>query len=109
LLDVLLGERVLATGDLILAELPQGFATEAAARRAERVLAPLEFFSMAGREVAMRSAANCRRLRRRGVTIRKTMDLSVGTFCAMHGHELLHSDRDFDVLAQYLPLRVVRG
>lgn len=108
LLDELLGERVLAVGDLILAELLQGFATEPDARRALSLLEPLEFMSMAGRDVAIQSAANYRRLRRRGVTVRKTMDMLIGTFCLMHDHELLHNDRDFDLLAKHLGLRVAR-
>lgn len=108
LLDALLGERVLAVGDLILAELLQGFATELDAKRALSLLEPLEFLEMAGRDVAIQSAANYRRLRRRGVTVRKTMDMLIGTYCLMHDHEILHNDRDFEVLAKHLGLRVVR-
>ena len=108
LLDDLLGRRVLAVGDLILAELLQGFATEGDANRALRLLEPLEFVTMAGRDVAIQSAANYRRLRRRGVTVRKTMDMLIGTYCLMHGHEILHNDRDFDLLARYLGLRTTR-
>jgi predicted nucleic acid-binding protein len=108
LLDALLGERLLAVGDLILAELLQGFASEPDARRALRLLDPLEFLEMAGREVAIQSAANYRLLRRRGATVRKTMDMLIGTYCLMHGHELLHNDRDFDVLARHLGLKVLR-
>jgi predicted nucleic acid-binding protein len=108
LLDALLGERLLAVGDLILAELLQGFASEPDARRALRLLEPLEFLEMAGREVAIQSAANYRLLRRRGATVRKTMDMLIGTYCLMHGHELLHNDRDFDVLARHLGLKVLR-
>lgn len=109
LLDDLLGERVLAVGDLILAELLQGFSTELDARRALSLLDPLEFLAMAGRDVAIESAANYRRLRRRGVTVRKTMDMLIGTYCLIHEHEILHSDRDFDVLAEHLGLRVIRS
>lgn len=105
----MLGERVLATGDLILAELLQGFATEADAKRALALLDPLEFLEMAGHDVAVQSAANYRRLRRRGITVRKTIDMLIGTYCLMHGHELLHNDRDFDVLAKHLGLKVLRG
>ena len=105
-LDELLGERVLAVGDLILAELLQGFATELDASRALRLLEPLEFLEMAGRDLAIQSAANYRRLRRRGVTVRKTMDMLIGTYCLIHDHEILHDDRDFDVLARYLGLKV---
>jgi len=109
LLGELLGERVLAVGDLILAELLQGFATELDAKRALKLLEPFELLEMAGRDVAIQSAANYRRLRRRGVTVRKTMDMLIGTYCLMHDHEILHNDRDFDVLAKHLGLRVTRS
>ena len=109
LLDELLGARVLAIGDLILAELLQGFSTEADARRALELLEPIAFLEMGGREVAIQSAANYRLLRRRGVTVRKTMDMLIGTYCLMHDHELLHSDRDFDLLARHLGLKVLGG
>lgn len=107
LLDSLLDRDVLAIGDLILAELLQGFATDADAKRALVLLEPLGFFEMAGRDVAIQSAADYRHLRSRGVTVRKTMDMLIGTYCRMHGHELLHDHRDFDVLARHLGLKVV--
>ena len=108
LLDELLGRRVLAVGDLILSELLQGFTTEQDANQALRLLEPLEFVEMAGRDVAVQSAANYRRLRRRGVTVRKTMDMLIGTCCLMHDPEILHSDRDFDLLARHLGLKTTR-
>jgi len=106
-LEELLGERLLAIGDLILAELLQGFTTESDAKRALRLLEPLEFVPMAGRDVAIQSAAFYRSLRRRGVTVRKTMDMLIGTFCLLHDHELLHDDRDFALLEKHLGLRTV--
>ena len=54
----------------------------------------------------MRHADN-RRLRCRGVTVGKTMDMLIGTYCLMHDHEILHNDRDFDVLAKHLGLKVI--
>lgn len=107
-LDRLLGERILAIGDLVLAELLQGFTTDAEARQAMELLEPLEFCEMAGREIAIESARNYRRLRLKGATVRKTMDVLIGTYCLAHGHELLHDDRDFDLMARYLGLRVIR-
>ena len=100
---------MLAVGDMILAELLQGFATEQDAKRALRLLESLAFLEMAGRDVAIQSAANYRRLRRRGVTVRKTTDMLIGTYCLMHDHEILHNDRDFDVLARHLGLKVLHG
>jgi predicted nucleic acid-binding protein len=107
-LDRLLGERLLVIGDLILAELLQGFASDADAQQAVELLQPLEFAEMAGRDVAVESARNYRRLRSKGATVRKTMDMLIGTFCLMHDHELLHDDRDFDVMARHLGLRTIR-
>lgn len=108
-LDRLLGERILAIGDLVLAELLQGFASDAEARQAMQLLEPLEFVEMAGREIAVESARNYRRLRLKGATVRKTMDMLIGTYCLANGHQLLHDDHDFDVMARHLGLRVLRG
>jgi predicted nucleic acid-binding protein len=107
-LDRLLGERILLIGDLILAELLQGFRSDAEARQALELFEPLEFVEMAGRDVAIESARNYRRLRNKGATVRKTMDMLIGTYCLMNGHELLHDDRDFDVMARHLGLRTLR-
>ncbi|MCC7198906.1 MAG: PIN domain nuclease [Gammaproteobacteria bacterium] len=105
-LDALLGERILIIGDLILAELLQGFADERDARRALNLLQALDQVQMVGGDVAVESARLYRLLRRKGVTIRKTMDMLIGTFCLLNDHELLHADRDFDVLARHAGLRV---
>ena len=107
LLRGLAGQRPIAVGDLILAELLQGFASESEATAALAYLEAFDVLDMAGRAVAVESAANFRRLRQRGVTVRKTIDMLIGTFCMMHGHELLYADRDFDALARHLGLRVV--
>ncbi len=48
---------------------------------------------------------NYRLLRARGITIRKTIDLIIGTFCIERGHSLLHSDRDFEPMERLLGLR----
>ena len=107
-LDALLGTGVILVGDLILAELLQGFAREADFRRVRALLLELPCADLCGREVALRAAANYRSLRARGVTVRKTIDIVIGTFCLMHDHELLHADRDFDALERHLGLRVLR-
>jgi predicted nucleic acid-binding protein len=57
-------------------------------------------------DIAIAAADNYRRLRKRGLTVRKTIDVIIGTFCIVQGHELLHSDRDFDPMEKSLGLRV---
>ena len=107
LLDELLGSEVLVTGDLIVTEVLQGFADDRDFRRARRALEALAFEPMVGHNIAVASAINYRRLRARGITVRKTTDVIIATFCAARGHDLLHADRDFTAMAGPLGLRVV--
>ncbi|MGH7745063.1 MAG: type II toxin-antitoxin system VapC family toxin [Steroidobacteraceae bacterium] len=107
-LDQLLGSGRLLTGDLILVELLQGFARDADYRRAHGLLLDVPCADLVGRDVALAAADHYRRLRRRGITVRKTIDMLIGTYCIQNGHVLLHSDRDFDPLEQHLGLRVLQ-
>jgi predicted nucleic acid-binding protein len=107
ILDGLLGERRVLMGDIILCEILQGVRDERSARRVVARLALLPCAEMAGRESAVAAAENYRALRGRGITVRKTIDLLIGTFCLEHGHELLHADRDFAPMAAHLALRVL--
>ena len=60
---------------------------------------------MGGYNVAIQSAQNYRKLRKVGVTIRKTIDLIIATFCIIEGLTLLHDDRDFNPISSHLPLK----
>jgi predicted nucleic acid-binding protein len=105
-LDALLGVEPLLTGDLILAEVLQGFASDRDFRNARKLLESFEVVALAGPEVCVQAAHNFRALRRRGVTIRKTIDTIIATCCIRNGYVLLHSDRDFDPFVEHLGLRV---
>lgn len=107
-LDGLLGHEELAIGDLMLAEVLQGFDSEKAAARAEVFFDSLDVVTIGGADVARLAAFNYRSLRRLGVTVRKTIDTLIATRCVLDGHALLHDDRDFDAFEQHLGLRVVR-
>ena len=108
LLDRLLGSGRLLTGDLILAEILQGFNREADYRRARELLAELPCAELVGKQLALTAAGHYRKLRSQGVTVRKTIDVLIGTFCIVRSHELLHADRDFEPMEQHLGLRVLR-
>ena len=107
LLDRLLAEESILTGDLILTEVLQGFERDKDFHAARKLLEPLPFAHMVGKDVALRSAGNYRLLRRRGVTVRKTIDVLIATFCVMNGHVLLHRDRDFRPMESWLGLQVL--
>jgi predicted nucleic acid-binding protein len=106
-LDTLLGNEPLAIGDLILTEVLQGFAAERDFRDATKMLTSLMVVELGGKEIAIQSARNFRRLRTLGVTIRKTIDTIIATRCIESGYRLLHNDRDFDPFSEHLGLLVV--
>ncbi|MBU6256845.1 MAG: PIN domain nuclease [Burkholderiales bacterium] len=106
-LDSLLGNEPLAMGDLILAEVLQGFGTDREFNHAKRLLSALELVVLGGGDLAVEAARNFRRLRAKGVTVRKTVDTIIATRCIASNLELLHNDRDFDPFEEHLGLRVV--
>jgi len=105
-LDTLLGVEPLVTGDLIITEVLQGFAAEHDFRLARTLLESFDVIALAGHEVCVQAADNLRTLRRRGVTIRKTIDSIIATCCIRNEYVLLHNDRDFDAFVEHLGLRV---
>ena len=106
-LDGLLGRELLTIGDLILAEVLQGFTDDRDFVKARRLLTSLTIVQIGGPEIAVVAAQNFRYLRKRGVTVRKTIDTMIATRCIESGYDLLHSDRDFEPFVQHLGLRVV--
>jgi predicted nucleic acid-binding protein len=97
----------LLIGDLILLEVLQGARDEDHAMRIEQGLRHYAVASLLEADLASRAARNYRKLRELGVTIRKTADIIIGTFCIEHRHWLLHDDRDFAPMEEHLGLRVV--
>lgn len=104
-LDALLGQEILATGDLMLAEVLQGFGDEADFVQARDLLLSMQVIELGGREIGVRAAMNYRALREKGVTVRKTIDTIIATRCLADDHALLFSDRDFEPFVRHLGLR----
>ena len=104
-LDSLLGTEPLATGDLILAEVLQGFVRDRDFNQARKLLTSLVVMDLAGHDIAIQAARNFRALRERGITVRKTIDTVIATRCIASGLTLLYSDRDFDPFVEHLGLR----
>lgn len=104
-LDALLGTEPVAIGDLILAEVLQGFRSDADYEAAKELLASLTTYDLLGTSIAIKTADNYRALRRRGITVRKTVDAIIATFCIERRTLLLYSDRDFDPFVKHLGLK----
>ncbi|MCP1231962.1 type II toxin-antitoxin system VapC family toxin [Acetobacter indonesiensis] len=106
-LDRLLGEELVAIGDLMMTEVLQGFANERDFNKARRMLGALDLVEIGGRDVMIEAARYFRDLRARGITIRKTIDTLIATRCIVSGYRLLYSDRDFDPFVTHLGLERV--
>jgi predicted nucleic acid-binding protein len=94
-------------GDLILAEVLQGFRDDTDFETARRIFAKFLQVEMVNPGLALQSARNYRLLRRKGITVRKTIDSLIATYCIENEHDLLHNDSDFDGYEKHLGLNVI--
>jgi predicted nucleic acid-binding protein len=99
-----LGEEEIVVGDLMLREVLQGLRSEQVARKVEQFLRRFDIVAMAGDMVAVFAAANFRTLRRRGITVRTTIGLLIGSWCIRNQLPLLHNDKDFLPMVRHLGL-----
>jgi predicted nucleic acid-binding protein len=106
-LDSKLSSEEIGLTDLTLCEVLQGIRGDASFRRVRDRLMLMPILSTGGIEMAILSAWNFRVLRAKGITVRKTIDCLIATFCIERGHALLHRDRDFDPFETHLGLRVI--
>ncbi len=93
--------------DLIFLEVLQGFRSEREFDEIQRSLSKLQIFPSGGRQMALEAARNYRILRSKGITVRKTIDCVIATFCIVEGYSLLHYDRDYDGFEKHLGLQVI--
>ena len=106
-LDDFLGKELITVGDLMLAEVLQGFRSDRHYRKARTLLLSLDLVNMLDTSIALQSAENYRKLRRIGATVRKTTDCIIATWCIENGLPLLHCDKDFQPFHDHLGLEAV--
>ena len=105
-LDYELTNTHVIIGDLLITEFLQGFRNDRDFEAAKEIVDKLIYCDMLGKDIALKSAMNFRLLRKNGITIRKTADIIIGTFCIEHDLPLLHNDRDFEPMEKYLGLHI---
>jgi predicted nucleic acid-binding protein len=106
-LDSALGDIPILMGDLILTEVLQGFQDDKDFQIARNFLFSIPFMPMVGQQLAIESAINYRFLRKKGVTVRKTIVVMIGTFCLHYDLPFLYRDKDFDPMVKFLKLKIV--
>lgn len=107
LLDQLLGSVQLGIGDLIFIEVLQGFSVDSDYYTAKSLLETLSFFSFGGKSIATKSAENYRLLKKKGFTVKKTIDVIIATACLEHDFTLLHADHDFVPFVNHFGLKTL--
>ena len=105
-LEAAAAREPLLIGDLVLLEVLQGARDDVHAARIERALRQYLIVPLLDADLASRAARNYRKLRDLGITIRKTADLIIGTYCIEQRHTLLHGDRDFTPMQTHLGLKI---
>ncbi|MEH6549426.1 MAG: PIN domain nuclease [Pseudomonadales bacterium] len=106
-LDAYLENDTVAMGDLIFLEILQGFKSDKEYRQAKTTLQALGQYEMFNSQIALKSADNYRNLRKKGITIRRTTDVIIATFCIENKLPLLFSDRDFVPFVEHLKMKPV--
>ena len=102
--DICLERDLVAVGDLIYCEVMQGIKIKHEREQVSSLFLSLPGYEMVGFHIAEKSAKNYRFLRSKGVTIRKTIDVIIGTFCVENNLQIIHYDRDFDFMAPHIGL-----
>jgi predicted nucleic acid-binding protein len=100
------GEDICTCG-VILTEVLQGIREDADYRRTRSRFDAFLLLPM-NRQTFLAAADMYRSLRRRGVTIRKTVDCMIAAVAMEHDAALLHHDRDFDPIETHCGLQVVK-
>jgi predicted nucleic acid-binding protein len=98
-------EALIGVPDMVLTEVLQGVDSDAEHEQVRRLMLEFPILALGGAAAALDSASAYRSLRRRGRTVRKTIDSLIATYCIRNDHELLYSDRDFDPFVKHLGLR----
>lgn len=106
ILDYELEHSRIITGDIIITEFLQGFREEKDYETAKQMMESLQYHDFLGKEIAIQATQNYRILKKSGIIVRKTIDVIIATFCIENRFELIHNDRDFDPMEEYLGLRV---
>ncbi len=106
-LDFLLGQQEVGIGDIILTEVLQGFTNDSDYQQAKELMLSFDIFPLVGERLAILSADNYRFLRKKGLTVRKTTDVMIASFCIANNYPLLFSDKDFKPFVEHLGLRPV--
>ena len=88
-------EEDLAITEIILTEILQGISKDEEFEELQDSLLAFPIYRPAGTETYLRAARIFRECRKRGQTVRKTIDCIIAAICLEHDLTLFHKDADF--------------
>ena len=95
--------------DIIYTEVLQGIRDEQIYQRTRMSLRAYPILRPRGLETFETAANLYRTTRRRGLTVRRSVDCLIAAMCLESGAALYHNDRDFDALARVSDLMIYRA
>lgn len=104
--ELIEGGEPVALTDVIFTEILQGLRSEHEAKLVEDHLRAFPILRLEGLDDFLLAANLYRAARKKGVTIRKTLDCLIAAPCVRTNAPLLHADADFDRLASCSSLRI---
>lgn len=106
--ELIEGEAPLALTDIIYCEVLQGIPDDIKFRHAREILRSYPIFRVRGLQTFEHAAQIYRDCRKRGFTIRRTIDCIIAATCLAAGAEIYHNDRDFEAIAKVKGLKIYR-
>jgi len=106
LAELLEGDASIALVDIVYCEILQGIRDEEIYQRTRLSLLAHPILRPRGLETFEAAANLYRTARRRGFTVRRSVDCLIAATCLESGAEIYHNDRDFDALARVSGLAV---
>ena len=108
-LEYALDNELVCLGNLVYCEVLQGIKNKRELNRVKSLFSTLQRDAVGGFDICERAAENYKFLRSAGVTVRKTIDIIIGTFCLENSHEIIHNDSDFKHMEEHLGLKPYRA
>ena len=99
-MTLIAGDDELCTCGVVVAEVFQGLRRDKGRKELQGLFRKLVFLEPTGVDDYFQAADLYRSLRRRGITVRSTIDCLIATLADTHGCAVLSTDRDLEAILQ---------
>ncbi len=101
-------EEEISITEIVLTEILQGIKEDEDFKRVKDYLLEFSVHGPKGIETYLKAAEIYRECRKKGKTVRKTVDCIIAAMCIENSLTLLHKDNDFDIIEECAGLKVLK-